>query len=186
MTHKMMKMSQTIKRLFMVWVIVFAQTAGRQLICPSQQLPDELHFTVGFYKCWHLSFTAWNIRGWTSGYPRETMRMTTLFDGKCICAKVFFRLTCRTSRTEQTITIRFGRLVNWNYGFALSIQDNGNFKLLAGWTSWTLTVGLSIICATQTIPASLRLISISTARYGIWHVKVNPSADSCVISSMFR
>ena len=137
MTHKAMikRMSQTIKRLFMVWgICVFAQTAlqaQEDSLKASRYLMRATLYGVGYSNVYDTYLSPQEYKGMDFRVTRETMRMTTLFDGN-VSAQNFFQANLSYTHNRADNNNTFAGLVNWNYGLHYQFRITENFKLLAG------------------------------------------------------
>lgn len=177
MTHKAMikRMSQTIKRLFMVWgICVFAQTAlqaQEDSLKASRYLMRATLYGVGYSNVYDTYLSPQEYKGMDFRVTRETMRMTTLFDGN-VSAQNFFQANLSYTHNRADNNNTFAGLVNWNYGLHYQFRITENFKLLAGGLA-DFNGGFVYNLRNTNNPASAKAyINLDASGMAIWHVKV--------------
>jgi hypothetical protein len=177
MTHKAMikRMPQTIKRLFMVWgICVFAQTAlqaQEDSLKASRYLMRATLYGVGYSNVYDTYLSPQEYKGMDFRVTRETMRMTTLFDGN-VSAQNFFQANLSYTHNRADNNNTFAGLVNWNYGLHYQFRITENFKLLAGGLA-DFNGGFVYNLRNTNNPASAKAyINLDASGMAIWHVKV--------------
>lgn len=177
MTYKAMikRMSQTIKRLFMVWgICVFAQTAlqaQEDSLKASRYLMRATLYGVGYSNVYDTYLSPQEYKGMDFRVTRETMRMTTLFDGN-VSAQNFFQANLSYTHNRADNNNTFAGLVNWNYGLHYQFRITENFKLLAGGLA-DFNGGFVYNLRNTNNPASAKAyINLDASGMAIWHVKV--------------
>ena len=177
MTYKAMikRMPQTIKRLFMVWgICVFAQTAlqaQEDSLKASRYLMRATLYGVGYSNVYDTYLSPQEYKGMDFRVTRETMRMTTLFDGN-VSAQNFFQANLSYTHNRADNNNTFAGLVNWNYGLHYQFRITENFKLLAGGLA-DFNGGFVYNLRNTNNPASAKAyINLDASGMAIWHVKV--------------
>ncbi|GAK35079.1 hypothetical protein JCM15093_155 [Bacteroides graminisolvens DSM 19988 = JCM 15093] len=159
----------------MVWgICVFAQTAlqaQEDSLKASRYLMRATLYGVGYSNVYDTYLSPQEYKGMDFRVTRETMRMTTLFDGN-VSAQNFFQANLSYTHNRADNNNTFAGLVNWNYGLHYQFRITENFKLLAGGLA-DFNGGFVYNLRNTNNPASAKAyINLDASGMAIWHVKV--------------
>lgn len=128
-------------------------------------------YGAGYINVFDNYLSPQEYRGIDFRLSRETMRMTSLFDGN-VSAQTFFQanLSYTHNRAENNNT--FSGMVNWNYGLHYQFRLTDNFKILTGGLG-DVNAGFVYNLRNTNNPASARAyINFDASMMAIWHLKL--------------